>query len=775
MTLAARFSSRIRSQRNSDAGPSGDQSSVPRPQNHAPPAPPALYSPDPFSPNQPPLPPPPPPPSRAYPPQASAQGNRKAVPQPPQYKKQGQPAQRQHASPPPQPQTPPHASQRRSPQQSPQQLYAPHQPPPSPSYAAQHSPPPSPYASPQHLSQAPYHSPSHHSSPQQQSSPSAPGLLHALKIGLKTDKKTLASTSDLSAATAALNFLSTAYPAILAALNANKAAYAQLAASHASVHRVLAPLYAPSDAAHASLSLIPAASVPLTSSSHAAADAALRTIISETAAIRALHDDRVASTRERRYYAEKVRVLSAAASQKPRDVEKFNRNQAKLTELSARLDALTNTFYARMEDVEAMRGDVADQVLRAFVEVQEARLKSFGKVGDEVRRANVGERGGGDVGGPLLGAREESESSAEFKVQVAQAQVAQDEAAHAQVVQARVTQAPVAQAQVARAQVPQGYAAPHENGFARRESDVHVEGKVRYSGAHLQQQQQKPPTLPIEGPDDLSSVMPARGAVANLLNLFQSGAAFSPPLSSPPDIKIPTSPPAGAGSSPLPLTDSVFRASPSPPADIPLSSPTPSPPSGTAKSPSPPSGTAKSPSPPSGAADSPQPVSRPTLLPKPWPAINFLPERYSPADSDSTPSTPPCQTASPVQLSPPSSTSDDAPISPVPHISRDIADLYITTGGRAIALSAPAKSLAVEGSQTSGDDYSSAVDENEPMPPSPTLPISKPEVDEVVKPTSYSAPPTPPSKLSQSYDPLPPPSAPMPPQPLYRKSFIDID
>lgn len=235
------------------------------------------------------------------------------------------------------------------------------------------------------------------------------GLMHSLKLHAKGDgtKKLIASDQDLSQADAAMDSLVATFPALAAAVDNNSQIMFQLANNHRTFCSAIQPVYTEGDAAIGVIQQTTQASSMLTTLdadpdaplavSRRSSAAALQALIRRIQELQKLHDSRVALTRDRNYYADKVRQLQATTANKvmkPKEAEKVARNESKLQEMTATHKLQTEQFYAELKDVYQARGSIADQTLKSYVATQAAVLTSFAPVDQAAVAAQIGVRDG---------------------------------------------------------------------------------------------------------------------------------------------------------------------------------------------------------------------------------------------------------------------------------------------------------------------------------------------------------------------------------------------
>lgn len=233
------------------------------------------------------------------------------------------------------------------------------------------------------------------------------GLMHSLKLHAKGEgtKKIIAADPDLSLADAAMESLVTTFPALAAAVDANSQIMFQLANNHRTFCSAIQPVYVEGDPAVSVIQRTAEASSMLTSldadpdsplaTSRRSSAAALQALIRRIQELQKLHETRVALTRDRNYYADKVRQLQATTANKamkPKEAEKVARNESKLHEMTASHKQQTEQFYAELKDVYQARGAVADQTLKSYVGTQAAVLNGFASVDDAAVAAEIGVR-----------------------------------------------------------------------------------------------------------------------------------------------------------------------------------------------------------------------------------------------------------------------------------------------------------------------------------------------------------------------------------------------
>lgn len=237
--------------------------------------------------------------------------------------------------------------------------------------------------------------------------PNPSGLMHSLKLHAKGDgtKKVIAADQDLSQADAAMDSLISTFPALAAAVDNNSQIMFQLANNHRTFCSAIEPVYIEGDAAigvikqtaHASsvLTTLDAdPEAPLAVSRRTSA-AALQALIRRIQELQKLHETRVALTRDRNYYADKVRQLQATTANKamkPKEAEKVARNENKLQEMNVTHKEQTEQFYAELKDVYQARGAIADQSLKSYIATQAAVLTSFASVDHAATAAQIGVR-----------------------------------------------------------------------------------------------------------------------------------------------------------------------------------------------------------------------------------------------------------------------------------------------------------------------------------------------------------------------------------------------
>lgn len=276
------------------------------------------------------------------------------------------------------------------------------QPPPPPTDGTYDQPPPPP---PDGSYQMPATGASDSIGANRRSSSSNPtGLLHTLKLGVKGDasKKIIAGDADLTKADGALETLITTFSALAAAVESNSQLFFQLAHNQRTFCATMTPIYLEgdpalnvvrqaNDATSALMAFDAEPDSPL-GSSRRSSTAALQALNRRIQELQKQHDTRVALTRERNYYTDKVRQLQASSSAKPKDQEKLSRNEQKLRELSATHAQQTSQFYAELKSVYEARGSIADQVLKSYIASQASVLSPFTPIAQAATVAKIGER-----------------------------------------------------------------------------------------------------------------------------------------------------------------------------------------------------------------------------------------------------------------------------------------------------------------------------------------------------------------------------------------------
>lgn len=230
------------------------------------------------------------------------------------------------------------------------------------------------------------------------------GLMHSIKLATKGDaaKKTIAADASLTAADRAVESLLATFPQVANAVDANNSAFIMLAESQRNVRGLVTQIYLEDDAALEVLSAVDEASAALTSldtapnslvaAARAETAGVLKSLIARSVELQKMHMTRVSTTRERNYYADKVRTLQASSSTKPKEQEKRARNQQKLQELTFSLDSLTNAFHAELDSLFEARGFVADKVVKSFSLSNAAVLVAFAPVEQRRSAALIGDR-----------------------------------------------------------------------------------------------------------------------------------------------------------------------------------------------------------------------------------------------------------------------------------------------------------------------------------------------------------------------------------------------